>query len=341
MTSNHGPPPSQAVLKAFGLSGTSTPLAGGQGESFILTEPSSGQQIVLKPTRDLEETEFLCEMQTSLLALKPQGFRIAQPLALSSTVPNAFPSPSTSILRYIALDETATPPLAWTATHFVRGAGDPTVNVQALLPASRALHASLRTLYSSPPACIAQRTDRWAWGDRYAWSELPLSSIPNLSQSLMADPLGPWITRLEALLSRSPPMMTGDGQQHDGVDDDAVTTPQLIHGDLSGNLLFDTDGDLPPAIIDFSPYWRPVAFAEAIVAADLLMWRKGDVAALRHLGLLAGDARLQVLVRAAIFRLVTFAIHPDEGFIARNLALMDGEGSVRALEELFVRNDIE
>ena len=319
------------------------PLTGGQGESFILTEPSSGQRVVLKPTRDLEETEFVCEMQTSLLALKPQGYRIAQPIALSSTTTNA--STSGSTLRYFALDDTITPPLAWTATHFVRGGGDPTVNVKALLPASRALHASLRTLYSSPPPCIARRTDRWAWADRYAWREVPLSSIPNLSQSLMADPLGPWLTRLEALLPSTPPSATGDVQQlHEQQTDaetDAVTTPQLIHGDLSGNILFDDLGELPPATIDFSPYWRPVAFAEAIVAADLLMWRKGDVAALRVLGLLASRARMEILVRAAIMRLVTFAIHPDEAFIARNLHVMDGEGTVRALEELLARGDRE
>ncbi len=33
--------------------------------------------------------------------------------------------------------------------------------------------------------------------------------------------------------------------------------PQLVHGDLTGNLLFHTS--LPPAVIDLSPYWRPTA----------------------------------------------------------------------------------
>ena len=35
-----------------------------------------------------------------------------------------------------------------------------------------------------------------------------------------------------------------------------VTTSQLIHGDLTENILF-AEG-LSPAVIDFSPYWRPV-----------------------------------------------------------------------------------
>ncbi len=45
---------------------------------------------------------------------------------------------------------------------------------------------------------------------------------------------------------------------------------QLIHGDLSGNVLF--AAGLPPAIIDFSPYWRPVAYASAVVAVDGVLW---------------------------------------------------------------------
>ena len=36
---------------------------------------------------------------------------------------------------------------------------------------------------------------------------------------------------------------------------DAVS--QLVHGDLSGNVLL--AHGLPPAVIDFSPYWRPPA----------------------------------------------------------------------------------
>jgi len=45
---------------------------------------------------------------------------------------------------------------------------------------------------------------------------------------------------------------------------------QLIHGDLTGNVLFAEH--LPPAIIDLSPYWRPTSFASAIVIADALVW---------------------------------------------------------------------
>jgi uncharacterized protein (TIGR02569 family) len=75
---------------------------------------------------------------------------------------------------------------------------------------------------------------------------------------------------------------------------------QLIHGDLSGNVLFHPT--LPPAIIDLSPYWRPTAFASAIVAIDGLVWEGADR---RVLAVLKGDPDAsQHLLRAAIFRIV-------------------------------------
>ncbi|MHB8449120.1 MAG: hypothetical protein ACYDAQ_01410 [Mycobacteriales bacterium] len=45
---------------------------------------------------------------------------------------------------------------------------------------------------------------------------------------------------------------------------------QLIHVSLTGNVLIHPE--LPPAIIDLSPYWRPPAFASAIVVAGALVW---------------------------------------------------------------------
>lgn len=76
---------------------------------------------------------------------------------------------------------------------------------------------------------------------------------------------------------------------------------QLIHGDLTGNVLF-ADG-LPPAIIDFSPYWRPPGFAAAIVVGDALLWEEAEE------DLPRGYDRVpffnQYLVRALIYRAVT------------------------------------
>jgi len=72
-------------------------------------------------------------------------------------------------------------------------------------------------------------------------------------------------------------------------------------GDLTGNVLF-SDG-LPPAVIDFSPYWRPIAFASAVVVADALVWEGADenlVEAVAHI-----ERFDQFLLRALIYRAVT------------------------------------
>lgn len=73
-----------------------------------------------------------------------------------------------------------------------------------------------------------------------------------------------------------------------------------MHGDLTGNVLFAVG--LPPAIIDFSPYWRPVAYAEAVAAVDGALWFDAGAQVLP----LAETGRLsvQLLARALIFRLV-------------------------------------
>jgi hypothetical protein len=59
----------------------------------------------------------------------------------------------------------------------------------------------------------------------------------------------------------------------------------------------------PPAVIDFSPYWRPVGLALAVAAVDALTWSGADPAIL---GELAGEPELnQLLARAHVGRLVT------------------------------------
>jgi hypothetical protein len=74
-----------------------------------------------------------------------------------------------------------------------------------------------------------------------------------------------------------------------------------IHGELGGNML-DHEA-LPPAVIDFSPYWRPLPFATAAVVADALVWQGADasrLAVVRHIGNFG-----QYLLRALIYRVVT------------------------------------
>ena len=91
---------------------------------------------------------------------------------------------------------------------------------------------------------------------------------------------------------------------------------QVIHGDLTQNVLFAED--LPPAVIDVTPYWRPSAYSLAIVIQDAVCWFGADPEAL-----LAACADVQELpqlfVRAVIFRLVTALVfdHRDVGNFVR------------------------
>jgi uncharacterized protein (TIGR02569 family) len=141
------------------------------------------------------------------------------------------------------------------------------------------LHAALVGV--PRPGFLARRADPWATGDRVAWGELPASELAHVKH----------VPRLAAALEPT------------------AAPSQLIHGDLTGNVLF--DDRLPPAVIDFSPYWRPAAFASAIVVADALVWEGAQedlldaVAHVEHFG--------QYLLRALIYRTVAEQLfRPDK-----------------------------
>jgi uncharacterized protein (TIGR02569 family) len=159
----------------------------------------------------------------------------------------------------------------WSASGFVEGEPGAAGRWRELLAAARALHAALS--YAPPPTFLASRTHRWAVADRVAWGEASVAALPDVA---------PLLARLES--SRLP----------------VTANCQLVHGDLSGNVLF-ADGQ-PPAIIDFSPYWRPAAYADAVIAVDGLLWFDAGPDLLS----LADSAPdfPQLLVRALIFRLV-------------------------------------
>ena len=123
------------------------------------------------------------------------------------------------------------------------------------------------------PGFIAARSHQWAIADRVAWGELPADRFEQVGH-------------LPRLLAALRPV-------------DAPS--QLVHSDLTGNVLF-AEG-FPPAIIDLSLYWRPPAYASAIVVADALVWEGAGeelVEAIAHV-----EAWEQFLLRALIFRAVT------------------------------------
>ena len=161
----------------------------------------------------------------------------------------------------------------WSASRFVDGETGPADRWAQVLAAARAFHAALRS--APQPTFLAGRGHRWALADRVAWGEARCEPLPAVA---------PLLSRLEDALR-------------------PVTSPcQPVHGDLSGNVLF-ADGQLP-AIIDFSPYWRPASYADAIVAVDGLLWF-GAGRDVLELAWSSQDFR-QMLLRALVFRLVAF-----------------------------------
>lgn len=164
----------------------------------------------------------------------------------------------------------------WAAVEHVPGVADPEGRWQQVVEAGRAFHAAVSG--EAEPGHLAARSHRWAIADRVAWGEQDVL-VGTLSR--------PLLDRLERL--RGP-----------------VDLPsQLVHGDLSGNVLLD-DG-ATPAIIDVSPYWRPAAYADAVVVVDALLWWEAPASLVDEIAPRDLDDRdwQQLLVRATVFRLVS------------------------------------
>ncbi|MGN6794439.1 MAG: TIGR02569 family protein [Streptosporangiaceae bacterium] len=158
----------------------------------------------------------------------------------------------------------------WCATEYVAGR-DEQGRWAEIIRVGERFHRAIR--YIPRPPFLGERSSHWATGDRVAWGQIPCSKfaevtyLPELADVLR--PLG--------------------------------SPSQLIHGDLTGNVLF--HDELAPTIIDFSPYWRPAAYASAVVVADALVWEGADGRVLDGVSHIENFG--QYLVRALIFRLVT------------------------------------
>jgi uncharacterized protein (TIGR02569 family) len=159
----------------------------------------------------------------------------------------------------------------WTAWRYLAGrpAGK---DWRTIMAAGRALHVDLQN--EDRPDLLDDRDDVWARADRAVWDLA----------------VGPPHPELRAAFEARRPVGLLD---------------QLVHGDLTGNVLVDDTG--VPAVVDFSPYWRPASWATAVVCADAMLFADADAGSV----LAAADAETgnapcgQVLLRAVLFRLVT------------------------------------
>jgi uncharacterized protein (TIGR02569 family) len=168
----------------------------------------------------------------------------------------------------------------WSATGYVAGRHAARRWADAIAVGEQ-LHAALAGL--PRPGFLDQRDSPWDTGDRVAWGEIPAARFARVRH----------IRQLAAAIR-------------------PVTAPsQLIHGDLGGNVLY--HDVLPPAVIDFSAYWRPAAFASAIVIADALVWENADTSILPAVSHIHDFG--QYLLRALIYRVITESIlgKPEPG----------------------------
>lgn len=136
------------------------------------------------------------------------------------------------------------------------------------LDVSDLFHAAVATV---PRSHAIANDHPWAIGDAFAWGEQNIN-VPSRFAGVF-----------DALKARRRP----------------VDLPsQLIHSDIFNNILF--HAELPPAVIDISPRWRPKGFADAIAVIDAIGWFGAGHDAMEALRKDIGE---QMAVRAALFRL--------------------------------------
>lgn len=161
----------------------------------------------------------------------------------------------------------------WSAWNVVEGEHDLRHRWPEVIRIGMALNEALAA--ATRPPFLKDRTDVWAVGDRVAWDEQPLE---------VHDPtLRSFALRLYRYVEPS------------------TEESQLIHGDLSGNVLFHPG--VSPAVIDFTAYWRPALFSLAVVAVDAVSWYGADQTLFNALP--DNPTRDSILARAGLYRLVT------------------------------------
>ncbi|GAB2660727.1 TIGR02569 family protein [Saccharopolyspora gloriosae] len=164
----------------------------------------------------------------------------------------------------------------WSASRDITGRPEP--RHDEVVAMSLRLHAASSVL--TRPRFVDARQDIYALADRMSWGEedypLPLDKGGRLYDVLAG-------SRRRTQLR-----------------------PQVVHGDLFGNVLF--AGNAPPGIIDFAPFWRPAEWAAAVAVIDALSWGGSDAAIVERWSHLTDWP--QALLRALLFRLAVHALHP-------------------------------
>jgi hypothetical protein len=303
------------VLASFGAAAEPVSLPGGEGTAWRAGD------IVLKPAGDPRAADWTAELYRILGERAAGDFRVPEPVrpAASARAPGArAPGAWAAGARaaggratggwaagaraaggratggWVAPDRAS---CAWAGWRWLPGEPADWAGLSPCWPrlvtVSRAFHAALAGL--PPPPWLGRDGTPWTVADQVAWGERDLGDILASGRGIPAGLTG----QVRRLLAALRPVRAAD---------------QLVHGDLAGNVLF-AEGQ-PPAVIDFSPYWRPAGLAVSVAAVDALTWSGAAPAILDELD---GEPEIdQLLARAHVGRLATemIARRDDEAGLA-------------------------
>lgn len=232
----------------------------------------AGEDIVFRPSEDDAESEEIAQIMLKLSAITSPSalYRVSHPVSVANNA-----------TRFVHQ--------GWTAWSFVSGQPRDEMRWDEILQTCRAFHQDIGKLQMSKPEFLSRRMSRFREADRVAWDEKSLSDLPMVADEDLWSRIGSPLRQLESLKREL----------------SDATRFQLVHGDIAGNMLFEADGR-PPGIIDLTFYWRPAAAAAAIVVADGLMWNGQGDDLIKMYG--TDSDSIQILIRALLFRTVTWAI---------------------------------
>ena len=172
----------------------------------------------------------------------------------------------------------------WTASEFLQGEHRPGHYAEAI-EVSKVFHKALTDI--PKPNWFDQKTDVFAMSDRMAWGKMPIPDFELANKPLK---------KVFSLLRKN------------------HLPNQLIHGDwgVEQILFHDT---LPPAVLDMTPYFRPVNYPIADMLISAMVDDGADTSIL-DLGNNIKDFD-QLVLRAIVFRTCTyieFQIHPENNY---------------------------
>ncbi|KAH8884191.1 hypothetical protein GQ53DRAFT_797970 [Thozetella sp. PMI_491] len=235
------PPPTPTILEAFSLTGIPQPLAGDRELCYRV------ENIVLKPSDDDVETQWVSELTTSLLERAPTSYRLATPDQVVGRPESGISAPECRFRDALRVNET--------------------------------FNADLKVAVRERTFATSRQSNRWNKASRVTWEEVRLYEIEGVNKEW-------WLGKIRHLLDRSA----------------LARRPFPENGDI----LWENNPALPPAIIDLTLYWRPAEDSSAIAVADGLAWFGEGQGLIMFYG--PSDLRLQLLVRALHWRILTFAI---------------------------------